>query len=72
MQIRTDLALEQRELNPDVEGIESEETTIGSVKITRIKILNEKGEKAIGKKRGRYITVEVPPFRTTRAWTRTR
>ncbi|HHW45564.1 MAG TPA: GPR endopeptidase [Clostridiales bacterium] len=62
MQIRTDLALEQHELNPEVEGIESEEITVGKAKITRITVLNEKGEQAIGKKRGRYITVEVPPF----------
>ncbi len=63
MSIRTDLALEQRELNPDItDGIESVEENIGDIKITRIIIKNSKGEKALGKPLGTYVTVEMPPL----------
>ncbi len=59
MNIRTDLALERRELVTDqCEGVECEEYTKGNVKITRIKVLNEQGERAVGKPIGTYITVE--------------
>lgn len=59
MNIRTDLALERRELVTDqCEGVECEEYTKGNVKITRIKVLNEQGEQAVGKPIGTYITVE--------------
>lgn len=63
MQIRTDLALEQRELLPEEsEGIISEEIQVGDAHITRIQVINEKGAETMGKKIGTYITVEVPPF----------
>lgn len=63
MSIRTDLALEQKELNPDqTDGIESEETILDDIKITRIRIKNENGERALGKPIGTYVTVETPPL----------
>ena len=63
MSVRTDLALEEKELNPDCKnGVESEEEVHGDIKITRIKIKNSVGEKAIGKPVGTYITVEMPPL----------
>ena len=64
MNFRTDLALEMRESVPqaEIDGISSEEITIGKVKVTRIKVLNERGGQVIEKKPGDYITVEVPPF----------
>ena len=63
MSIRTDLALEQRELNPDqTDGIESEETILDNIKITRIRIKNKNGERALGKPIGTYVTVETPPL----------
>lgn len=63
MSIRTDLALEQKELNPDfTDGIESTEKQLGDIKITRIKITNRSGEKALGKPIGTYVTVEMPPL----------
>lgn len=58
MNIRTDLALERRELAEDSEGVTFEEFNLENVKITRIGVLNEKGEKAVGKPIGNYITVE--------------
>ncbi len=61
--MRTDLALEQRELNPDCkDGIDSEEKEVGDIKITKIKIKNNAGAESIGKPIGTYVTVEMPPL----------
>ena len=64
---RTDLALERRDLynkahniENDIDGIETEEEKVDeNISVSRVKITNEKGEEAIGKKRGNYITVDV-------------
>ncbi len=64
---RTDLAVERRDLykkanhiENEVEGIETEEETIGEkIKTTRVKVLNKQGEEAIGKPIGTYITIDV-------------
>lgn len=57
--IRTDLALERRELaQENCNGIEHEEYTKGNVKITKIKVVNQEGERAVGKPKGTYITIE--------------
>ncbi|MBR2152202.1 MAG: GPR endopeptidase [Clostridia bacterium] len=59
MNIRTDLALERRELvNDECQGVECDEYTKGNAKITRIKVLNKQGEEAVGKPIGTYITIE--------------
>ncbi len=62
-QIRTDLAVEAREIAQGagrLEGVVSEEETHGRVRLTRVKVLDEKGHQAIGKPPGTYTTVEVP------------
>lgn len=64
---RTDLALERRDLYRkannvanEINGLETEEEQLGeSIKITRVKVLNEEGEQAIGKKQGNYITIDI-------------
>ncbi len=64
---RTDLASERRDLynkahniEKDIEGIEAEEEKINeNIVISRVKITNEKGEEAIGKPQGNYITIDV-------------
>lgn len=64
---RTDLALERRDLykkanniENEVDGIETEEEKVDEdIKITRVKVLNENGENAIGKKVGNYITIDI-------------
>lgn len=66
MQFRTDMADERRDLyrkanhlEEEVVGIECEEEERYGNKITRVKILNEEGEKALNKKKGNYITIDL-------------
>ena len=67
---RTDLALERRDLynkahniDQDIDGIETEEEKVNDdITISRVKVTNEKGEEAIGKPIGSYITIDVKKF----------
>ena len=66
MQFRTDMADERRDLykkankiENEVDGIECNVEEIEDGKITRVKILNENGEKALNKKIGNYITIDL-------------
>ena len=64
---RTDLASERRDiyqkannLKNEIDGIESTKEEINeNIKVERVKIINENGEKAIGKPIGNYITIDV-------------
>ena len=64
---RTDLASERRDiyqkannLSNEIDGIESTKEEINeNIKVERVKIINEDGEKAIGKPVGNYITIDV-------------
>ena len=64
---RTDLADERTELykkanniENEIEGIEANEEEINNnIKLTRVKILDEKGEQALGKRKGTYITIDM-------------
>lgn len=64
---RTDLALERRDLyrkanhiSEEVEGLATEQENFGEdITINRVKVLNENGEQAIGKKKGNYITIDI-------------
>ena len=64
---RTDLASERRDLyqkankiETQIDGIESEQQDVDeNIKIERVKITNENGEKAIGKPMGNYITIDI-------------
>lgn len=64
MNLRTDLAVEQREIaaESEINGIEQHTQTIGKAKITHISITNESGENVLKRKKGEYITVDLPPF----------
>lgn len=66
--IRTDLAVEARELagktaaeKGELPGIASREYTEGGTSVSVVDILDERGEQAIGKPKGRYITLEFDP-----------
>ena len=65
MQIRTDLALEAKELwekspqnTTKLAGVRAVERG----KVTQVDILNEEGAAALGKPVGRYLTVELPRY----------
>ncbi len=61
MNLRTDLAVEQREISAqnDTDGINCEEFQKDNIRITKIRITNENGEKKLKRKCGNYITVEL-------------
>ena len=61
MKFRTDLAIEMREYHKKetLDGVLSQTETVDGVKITSIEIINEQGERLIGKPKGRYITIET-------------
>ena len=63
---RTDLALERRDIfkksnNLDeIDGIDADEKVIDeNIKVSKVKITNSNGEKAIGKPIGDYITIDI-------------
>lgn len=63
--LRTDLAVESREIyresnNQESPGVDIEAEEGKEYKVTRIKILDDIGEKNLGKPKGTYITIEVP------------
>lgn len=63
-QLRTDLAIETRELyredkNQEVPGVEVEKPeTDNEVEVTRVKIIDEQGSQIMGRPMGSYITIE--------------
>ncbi|WP_047151383.1 GPR endopeptidase [Aneurinibacillus tyrosinisolvens] len=68
--IRTDLALEARELAgqkqgaPQLNGITFETSEEGGITVSKINVENMEGARAIGKLPGRYVTLEVPGLRS--------
>lgn len=67
MDIRTDLAIESREMyikkhNREIDGVIAEEEKEGDIKFTTVKIENEDGAKKMGKPVGNYITMDIPEF----------
>ena len=68
-EIRTDLAEELRDRamsaeakadSGELDGVLYRETEKGDVKISTIEIVNENGEKKLGKKCGKYVTISYP------------
>ena len=64
MNFRTDLAVERREYigTQTIDGVVSTYEHFDGVKVTRIEIIDENGEKLLEKPQGKYITLEIPPF----------
>lgn len=63
---RTDLAVErndiykkQNDIKNDIDGIKVNNETKEEINISRVKILDENGEKALGKPVGDYITLDI-------------
>ena len=60
MNIRTDLALESREMFAgELSGVESENRDSDGISVTHVKITTEEGAQKIGKPMGNYITIEI-------------
>lgn len=67
-QIRTDLAIEAREIfqsknKEELKDVEVEKEESKNFEITRVKVLNEYGGKKLGKPMGTYVTIEVPSLK---------
>ncbi len=64
MNIRTDLALERREMHGEgeLEGVKMTVKETDECKSTLIEILSEEGEKALNKPKGKYFTLEADSF----------
>lgn len=66
MFFRTDMAVERRDLyrnankiDDEIKGIECEEEKKDDITVTRVKITSPDGEKALDRKMGNYITIDV-------------
>jgi len=65
--VRTDLALEARELykqenKKDAEGVIVEELEDEGTKITKVTVLTDESAEKMGKPKGTYITLDIPEF----------
>ncbi|MBO5452525.1 MAG: GPR endopeptidase [Clostridia bacterium] len=65
--IRTDLALEAKEMYNGEEadlaaGVDAFEEDCDGIKLTFVEIKNKKGEQALGKAKGKYVTLQMPEF----------
>ncbi|KZL93873.1 GPR endopeptidase [Clostridium magnum] len=64
--IRTDLAVEAKEIyqkqNNEIPGVEVQENVEGDIKITYVKVINDVGERMMGKPKGTYVTIDMPRF----------
>lgn len=60
MPIYTDLALESRELNPNINGVNEESESLGRIRVSRIAITTDEAAIKLEKCRGNYITLEAP------------
>lgn len=66
MFFRTDMAVERRDLykaankiEEEIDGIECEGEKVDDINITRVKITNKKGEEALQRRIGEYITIDI-------------
>ncbi|HHY47020.1 MAG TPA: GPR endopeptidase [Firmicutes bacterium] len=63
---RTDLAVEARDIATrrlgvqEIPGVISETASTKHTTISRVKVINEQGERALGKVQGNYVTIESP------------
>ena len=61
MQLRTDLAVEAREMaGENVSGVEFKAYKENNLSISRLKVKNQKAKLSLGKEIGTYITIELP------------
>lgn len=65
---RTDLALEATDIlrarvGREIPGVQVNEEKQDGLTVTRVQVLDERGEQAIGKVKGTYVTIEAPDLR---------
>lgn len=61
MQLRTDLAVEAREIaGENISGVEFKSYKENNLSISRLKVKNQKAKLSLGKEIGTYITIELP------------
>ena len=67
--VRTDLAMEARDLwresageNTRLPGVRARDEEAEGFPVTRVEILDPEGEKALGKPRGVYLTLDISGF----------
>jgi len=60
MGIYTDLALESRELHPELPGVTEQTEQIDDITISRIAVTNDKAAQQLDKPIGNYITIDAP------------
>ena len=70
MFFRTDMAVERRDLyrnankiEDEINGVECQEEKNKDITITRVRITNEEGERALERKIGNYITIDIKKIR---------
>ena len=68
--VRTDLALESQKLWQEragettrLEGVRAREEKLEGFPVTRVEILDQRGEEALGKPRGVYLTLDIAAWR---------
>ena len=66
IKIRTDLALENRQMYKENQGGEApgilmKQRQHGGMRVTEIHVMDQRGSQALEKPPGRYITIEMPP-----------
>lgn len=62
--IYTDLAMEARELNPQVSGVVEQNEADGEIQISRITIQSDAAAEKLGKAMGLYVSIDAPELVT--------
>ncbi|OPJ63835.1 GPR endopeptidase [Clostridium oryzae] len=65
--VYTDLAVEAREIyaqtnNSKTDGVEFKEFKYGDINVSQVEVVDDTGEKRMGKPKGTYITIDMPDF----------
>ncbi|MCD8026966.1 MAG: GPR endopeptidase, partial [Clostridiales bacterium] len=61
MELRTDLAVEAREIaGENINGIEYKTYSENGLEISRLRVKTQRAQQALGKEAGTYITIELP------------
>ena len=56
---RRDLYRAANKMEDEIDGIEYEDEKVDDINITRVKITNQKGEEALQRRIGEYITIDI-------------